>query len=268
MKTAKYTILFSIISLFILTGEVLGRDKIAVPLSNPGQPGQLSINMVRGSLTVTGYDGEEVVIRSHGQELADQQNEESRDGLRRLSSSSSGFNIRENNNNVDIEGVSPIKEVTFDIMVPNDFSLKLNIVQGDDLLVENVNGSMEINHVNGDITLNGVGGSAMISTVNGDISASFQRVTPDKPMAFSNVNGDIDISLPANTGFAVKMKTEWGDLFTDFDMENREGDHISESTDADEYYVEVNNWFEGDINGGGPEYLFKTLRGDIYLRKR
>jgi len=128
---------------------------------------------------------------------------------------------------------------------------------------------LEINHVNGAIELVNIGGSAMVNSVNGNILATFASVAQDKPMAFSNVNGSIDISLPASTPMRAKLRSEWGEMFTDFDIDLQQGEQVNRGrTGSGGYRVSVNNWVLGDINGGGPEYLIKTLRGNIYLRKR
>lgn len=266
MKIAQLilTTLFSL----LLMGNSYSQDQIAIPLSNPGEPGKLSLGVVRGSINITGYDGNEVIIR-YGSEEDDDEREVTESGLRRISSHSVGFEASEDNNEVEISGVSPMKEIYFDISVPRNFSLDLSIVHGDDMRIENVSGEMEISHVNGDVTLTNVGGSAVVNTVNGDITASFSNVSDGKPMAFTNVNGDIDVTLPSNAKLSTKMKSEWGEVFTDFEMEiqRAENDRVN-SSDSGVYKVSVNNWIYGKINGGGPEYLFKSLRGDIYIRKQ
>lgn len=260
--------MFSILVSLLLVTTAVGQDQLAIPLSNPGQSGQLNLSMVRGELLVSGYDGDEVIIRfDNGQENR-QQREVNQNGLRRISGSGSGFEVNERNNIVDITNVSPMRLVKFDILVPRNFSLKLSMVHGDTFVVENVNGDLDINHVNGEVTLTNIGGSALVNTVNGDIKATFENVGQDKPMAFSNVNGNIDVTLPPSTRMTAKMRTEWGDMFTDFDMELTRGENISRNGSGSGYRVSVNNWVIGEINGGGPEYLFKTLRGDIYIRRR
>ncbi|MEX0660470.1 MAG: DUF4097 family beta strand repeat-containing protein [Balneolaceae bacterium] len=260
----------AIMSLFLFT-TAEAQNQIAVPLSNPNQSGELHLSMIRGSLQVSGYDGEEVIINYDNGQAEDREpeNEASRDGLRRLSSNSLGFEVTERENRVNINNVSPMREIDFDIRVPENFSMKISIVHGNSFLVENVNGDLEINHVNGEVELTNIGGSALVNTVNGDIKATFRSVAEGKPMAFSNVNGDIDVTLPASANLTAKMKSEWGDMFTDFDMTMQQGEDVSRgSTSSGGYQVSVNNWLIGEINGGGPEYLFKTLHGDIYIRKR
>ena len=265
MKIIQIILVSALLSL-LLAGTATSQDQLAIPLSNPGEPGSLKLGTVRGAINITGYDGSEVIIRYGGEEQ--EEREVTKSGLRRISSNTSGFEVRENDNKVEIGGVSPMKDIFFNISVPRNFSLNLSLVHGDDMAVENVNGEMEISHVNGDVTLTNVGGSAVVNTVNGDITASFTSVAEGQPMAFSNVNGDIDISLPADVRLTAKMKSEWGEVFTDFDMDiERSETERSESSDSGVYKVSVNNWIHGNINGGGPEYLFKSLRGDIYIRK-
>lgn len=269
MKTLKITLpLLAFIVAF--PASALAQDQIAIPLSNPNQPGKLKIGIVRGSISVSGYEGKEVIIRYGSDEDRDEDREVTKNGLRRISGNTVGFEAREDDNEIEIGGVSPMRDISFRISVPRNFSLELSTVNGGDIEVQNVNGEMELQNVNGEILLTNISGSAVANTVNGDIEAIFTGINPDKPMAFSNLNGDIDVTLPANAKITAKMKSEWGDMYTDFDMDIKRQDRgkVDSSTDSGTYKISVNNWIYGTINGGGPEYLFKSMRGDIYIRKK
>ncbi|MCW9708349.1 DUF4097 family beta strand repeat-containing protein [Fodinibius salsisoli] len=268
MKALNY-FLSTLVLALVLSVQAKAQEQIAVPLSNPGEPGSLHAGIVRGSISVTGYDGTEVLINYDGQPR-DNEREVTKDGLRRISNNSIGFQVSEDDNEVEISGASPLQSLKLDISVPRNFSLFLSTVNGGELLVENVSGEMELSNVNGDVVLRNVGGSAMVNTVNGDIEATIQDAAPNQPMAFSNLNGDIDITLPADVKMSAKMKSEWGEVFTDFDMDishtNNKG--VKSSTQGGAFKISINNWIYGTINGGGPEYLFKSMRGDIYIRKQ
>lgn len=267
MKTFK--LLFTILlSLVIGVVTSIAQERVVIPLSNPGEHGQLELGIVRGSISVSGGDTEEVIISYDGGGDSNDDSPAMRNGLRRISDNSIGFEVTENDNEVQIGGTSPQADVNFSITVPRNFSLYLSTVNGGDVVVENVNGEMEISNVNGDVTLTNVGGSATVNTVNGDITASFNSINADSPMAFSNVQGDIDITLPANASVTAKMRSEWGEVYTDFDMNINRSNQENIDVDSDVYRVSINNWITGQINGGGPEYMFKTLRGDIYIRKQ
>lgn len=265
MKTFK--LLFTLLLTFVL-GVVtsLAQERVVIPLSNPGEPGQLELGIVRGSISVSGSDGEEVIINYDSGENSDHNSPQTKNGLRRISDNSIGFEVTENDNVVEIGGASPHADVNFSISVPKNFSLYLSTVNGGDVIVENVSGEMEISNVNGDVTLTSVGGSASVNTVNGDISATFNSIG-DNPMAFTTVQGDIDITLPENASVTAKMRSEWGEVYTDFEMNIDRSNRENIEADSDVYRVSINNWITGNINGGGPEYMFKTLRGDIYIRK-
>lgn len=267
MKAFRSILLFLAIST-VLAVSGQAQEQITVPLSNPGEAGSLHVGIVRGSISVTGYDGQEVLISYDGIRK-DEGQKVTEDGLRRISNNSIGFEVSEDDNEVEISGASPLQNLELEISVPRNFSLELSTVNGE-LLIENVSGEMELSNVNGDILLRNIGGTALANTVNGDIEASFQSVGSDMPMAFSNLNGDIDVTLPASAKVSAKMKSEWGEVFTDFDMdiERTNDGKVNASTDDGVYNISINNWIYGDINGGGPEYLFKSMRGDIYIRKR
>ena len=256
--------------MLLLTAPAFAQDRLAVPLSNPGEPGKLQLGVIRGTINVSGYSGNEVIINYNGGPEKRTNKSVTKNGLRRISNSGVGFEVEEDDNIVEISGSSPMQDISFDISVPRNFSLELSSVNGGGITIENVSGDLEVSNVNGKITLTNISGAAVANTVNGDIKATFNRVSANKPMAFSNLNGDIDVTLPANARVSAKMKSEWGEIYTDFDMNiDRSGEgEVNTSSDSDSYKVSVNNWIYGNINGGGPEYLFKSMRGDIYIRKK
>lgn len=268
MKALNY-LLSTFALVLILSVQAEAQEQIAVPLSSPGEPGSLHVGIVRGSISVSGYDGSEVLINYDGESRNDER-EVTKDGLRRISNNAIGFEVSEDNNEIEISGASPLKSMDLAISVPHHFSLYLSSVNGGELVVENVTGEMELSNVNGDVILRNVSGSALVNTVNGDIKATIRKPAPNKPMAFSNLNGDIDVTLPADTKMSAKMKSEWGEVFTDFDMDIRrtDGNTVKSSTQGGTFKMSINNWIYGTINGGGPEYLFKSMRGDIYIRKQ
>ena len=266
----KFPAILLALILFLFTGLKAGvaQDQIAVPLSNPGQHGQLSLKMITGAVEVSGYEGDEVIIRHDSQHMAARDQDETRNGMQRLTRSGRGFEVQELNNQVRISGVSPTENISFEILVPYNFSLNISLVNGRKLHAEGVRGTLELNNVNGNITLENVGGSAVLNTVNGNIIATFLSVDPESPMAFSNVNGDIDITYPSDTQFNARMKSDLGDVFTDFDMDilNESGERtINVGTETISF--SINRWIDATVNGGGPEYRFQTLRGDVLVRK-
>jgi len=82
--------------------------------------------------------------------------------------------------------------------------------------------------------------------------------------------GDIDVTLPANAKASVRMKTEQGEIYTDFDMVMTSSSarfERSERGDRERYRISFDRPVVGAINGGGPEISLTTFSGNIYIRK-
>ena len=67
----------------------------------------------------------------------------------------------------------------------------------------------------------------------------------------------------------MRLQSDNGDIYSDFDVavatENLKGPETKK--EKGRYHVIVSREMIGDINGGGPEILFKTFNGDVLLRR-
>jgi DUF4097 and DUF4098 domain-containing protein YvlB len=94
----------------------------------------------------------------------------------------------------------------------------------------------------------------------------------DKPMSFSTLNGDIDVTLPADTKATFRMKSDNGEIWTDFEVKltpNAAKPQVEDSrSSGGKYKVKMDKATVGTINGGGPEMSFKTLNGNIFVRQK
>ena len=90
-------------------------------------------------------------------------------------------------------------------------------------------------------------------------------------MAFSSLNGNIDLTFHANTKANLKMRTDNGDVYSDFDIQRRPSDRKPAVDDnrkqGGPYRIEIDKSVNGTINGGGPDFDLRTLNGNIYIRK-
>ncbi|WP_426061033.1 DUF4097 family beta strand repeat-containing protein [Hymenobacter sp. B1770] len=247
------------------------KEQLVVALSSPNKPGSLEVGLVNGSIQVTGYNGKDVVIdatarpRKSGRH-ADQP---APNGMRRLSAGTSlNLTAEEKNNRVEISTESHARAIDLNIKVPQNFSLKISTVNNGNITVENVAGEIEVTNVNGSITLNQVSGSALANTVNGNLLATFKSVKSGVPMAFSTLNGKVDVTFPNNAKAALKMKSERGEVYSDFDVEvDKNRPKVTRTNQDGLYRISTDDWTYGKVNGGGAEVMMKTFNGNIYLRK-
>ena len=192
-------------------------------------------------------------------------------GMKRLSGSSSGLEVEEDDNVITVNTQSWKAATDLDIQVPVTSSLEIQSSMDGAVVVEGVSGEVDINNINGPVTLRNVSGTTLVHTVNGDIQVVLARVAPDKPLSFSTMNGDIDVTLPPDVKANLKMKSEQGEIYSDFDINMTRQPAKSEPTEKTEqgkYRITFDKSLYGMINGGGQEISFNTFRGDIYIRKK
>ena len=249
--------------------EQPGPDRVAVTLSDPSRPPLVKASLVNGGITVKGYDGKEVVVEARARNR-DRESARSDSNMKRIIVSSTGLSVEEENNEVRINTDSYMRPVDLTISVPVHTSLKLSAVNSGDIVVTGVDGELDVNDVNGSITLNNVSGSAVAHALNGRLLATFTRVN-QKPMAFSSLNGDIDVTFPADLKANLSLKSDRGDILSDFDVQIQASAPQQTVEDArrhgGKYRVRFDKTVHATINGGGPEYQFTNFNGGIYIRK-
>lgn len=265
----------AMIILLLVAGNVIAQnaqpEQLVVPLSQPGKPYSLDVQLMYGSIKVTTGTGNDVIIKVTLKENMNKKETEEKtsDGLRRIPSHNGfGISAREEDNVIKVSNESFMKKVDLSLEIPQNVKLKLGTINNGDIEVENVKGQLEVNNVNGAIKLTNISGSAVVSTVNGGVKASFASVDASAAMAFSALQGKIDVTLPADTKANLKLKSGSGEVYTDFDVEVSKTEPKTEvSTEKNMHKISVDDWVYGKINGGGSQIMMKNTFGDIYLRK-
>ncbi|HEY2171202.1 MAG TPA: DUF4097 family beta strand repeat-containing protein [Candidatus Angelobacter sp.] len=271
-KSNKYITSIAAAVLFALAQPLYAQsdNKVTVPLTDPSRPVTLRAHLVSGSITVKGADVKEVVVeaRARGDEAHTGGRAE---GMKRIPMTSTGLNIEAENNNVRVSTDSYQRTIDLTITVPTHTSLSLHSVNDGNILVNGVDGDLDIDNVNGEVDLKNIGGSVVAHALNGHVMATFNRIDPQKPMAFSSLNGDIDVTFPADLKANVSMRTDNGEVYSDFDVKVQPTAPQQTVEDnrgkGGKYKVNIDKNVRGTINGGGQEIQFKNFNGNIYIRK-
>ena len=294
MKTIKIAAAF-LLMMAVTTGikaQTEQKEQLTVPLSEPGKPFKLNVGLVNGSIKVVSYEGKDIVIdvqsgsstekraRKAGRDggvnvnvnvNTNVNNEKSNSGGMKRINAGNNFDVsaEEKNNRVTVHSDSWKGAITLTIKVPqSEANLKLSTVNDGDIDVTNVNGEIEISNTNGAIHLTNVSGSVVANTVNGSVVATFKSIDTKAAMAFSTLNGNVDVTFPATFKGNVKLKTDMGEMYTDFDIETDKSQaKVNRTNQGGMYRVSTDNWIYGKINGGGPEIMMKNMTGNIYIRK-
>ena len=245
-------------------------ERVVVPARDTTHARKVDVSLLGGSITVKSYTGKEVIVEASagasvkpGKAVPDK----AADGMRRLDLRPRGLSVEEENNVVTVR-MRRLQRAELVISVPPDTSLKLHTLHGE-IAVEGVKGELDISSLNGKIALTNVSGSVLANTMNGAMKVTMDSVDPNKPLSFSSMNGAIDVTLPADFKANVKLRTDHGAIYSDFDFKLG-GGAVTEKNDTPDgkFRVKMDRTITGTINGGGTEAAFKTYNGTIYLRKK
>lgn len=295
MKLIKITGALLVALMMTINADAQGdtKEQLVVPLSQPGKPFKLRVGLTNGSIKVVTYEGKDIVIdadtdgdlrrkdkdkdREAEREKERQFNRnnnknssENTNGMKRIAPVG-GLDVsaQERNNSVTVSCESWKRPVNLVIKVPqSEGNLKLETVNSGDITVTGVNGEIEVTNVNGAIYLKDVSGSAVATTINGPIISNFKTVDPKAALAFSTLNGKIDITFPASLKADAKLQSDRGEMYTDFDVEaDKSQPKVNKTNQSGLYRINIESWVYGKINGGGPQLMMKTMNGNIYIRK-
>jgi len=267
-------------------------ERLEVPLSDPARPASLEVGLVQGSIRVTaGPAGRVVVIADAASgrqrhrdddpcpgcpalevEHEHEDRSDARDGrrgMRRITNSSYELTAEEKGNRVTVSTNSWQRSISLRIEVPAGSSLQLSTVNDGRIEVEGVHGELELHNTNGEIRVRDVRGPVSANTVNGDVEVTFAKEMTREPMAFSTLNGDVVVALPAGADFDVRLRSDNGEIFSDFDvvLERREP-RVERDASKGSYRVSVSQDLAGKVGKGGPELHLRTFNGDVVLKRR
>ena len=175
----------------------------------------IRITNVSGDLTVTGYDGDAVIVTAT-KEGRDQDKVEIED--------------RSTPGHIDIGVRYPDHcnncraDVRFDVKAPRSTSFdfkRLSSVSGD-VDISSVTGTLRASSVSGNVRVKDIAGSVSASAVSGNVEVEIDRLDGAENMKFSSVSGNVNVRIPQSLDADVEMSSLSGSLKTDFPIEVRE----------------------------------------------
>lgn len=220
------------------------------------------------NLMVVGYDGSELKLTM---ENANRSVDERAQGLRKISASGRsdntglGLSAKGLDDRVLIEQVGK-GEGKIVAYVPNKSVVKVtqSTVRGGDFNASNFNGELDVTMHYHNVNLNNTYGPLSINAIYGSILASFSDGPPTEDIRLHSTYQNVDVRLPNNTKADLKLKTSYGSMYTDFDIEVKaNGDQAERSSD----HSHEDGRMTGLINGGGKLVSLTATYRNIYLRK-
>ncbi len=214
---------------------------------SPG--GHVSVVNVQGSVMVEGWDRAEVeaAVAMRSKTPTDQLSEiqvavEARDG---------GIEFH----TLYPKGLDTPIRVDYRLRVPRQIHLdQLSTLRGD-IVVHDVDGSIEAHSLHGDIAGINVSGSVVAHALTGNIMVSL-RTMPGihLPLQLATIDGNVDLSMPPEANSNLDLSTVAGNIFGGYPIQ-------VESTPGD-------STRHAQVGVGGVKVELRTVRGNIRISQR
>ncbi len=143
--------------------------------------------------------------------------------------------------------------VDYTLTVPRNARLEsVDLVNGS-LDVDGVEGDIKASSVNGRVTARGLAGIAKLSTVNGGLEATFTKLDEAKPITLGSVNGNVTLIIPSDANAVVRAGTVHGAISNEFGLDVQHGEYVGH-----ELY--------GQLGTGGPRIKLGNVNGRISIK--
>ncbi len=266
MKTVKKLTIALVIVVFSTATLSAQTYKKAVKNSK-----RVVIENLLGELTFEGYEGTEIIVEVSNFEAPPKR----ADGLKAIygggeDNSGIGLGFHEVDGSIQITGASKqSEEAKYTFKIPNSMSLEVNygspFAEADAISFKNFINEISVKTMDADIEFLNVTGPITSSTIDGTTTVVFGTVNQESPISISSIDGEIDVTLPANTPANLNFSTHDGEIYTDFDVDFTKKEKEGRRSMS---YIGGHNSSKGTINNGGVEINLKNIDGIIYLRKK
>ena len=242
-------------------------ETVTIPLSRPGEPMSLSIDIISAHIEVIGEERKDVALSvtlSSGRRKI-----VTPSGPKMLTGGGGGLQISERDNRVSIESDDPpTNRITIVARVPRRAALNLSTVNEGEITVRDIVGDLELENINGPITATNVTGSVIAESVNNPIAVGLAGVAAGGATSLSSLNGDITLTLPASAKAELHLDTSRGEIVSDFELDVKPSKpRVERNETRGGVSVRMEDVIVATVNGGGPVIRVKTLNGTIKIAK-
>lgn len=240
-------------------------EEYTLTLEDDETPGHLDIDIKAGDILVTAYGGDEILVRLSVPNKKDDEDDESADGFRTISSIPLDFEVRQDENFIELDANTYEQITHVEVLVPRRIDLTLDSYLAGVIRVSGVVGHIGARSQNNNIILDDISGSADVYGYNGSFKADFRDVTGD--LAFETYNGSIGLRLPRDLQATAYLRTEREEVRSQFEIVTRSANATESRRTDGTLSIDFDEYVIGDINGGGAPVVIETTNGSVVLRK-
>ena len=144
--------------------------------------------------------------------------------------------------------------VEYTLTIPRGARLDGAELVNGSLDIDGIQGDVDASLVNGEVKAGGLGGEVKLSTVNGPVEANVSRLSESKGVNLSSVNGPIVLIVPSGANAQVRASTIHGGITNDFGLAVEDGQFVGHN-------------LSGQIGSGGPRIRLTNVNGSIAIKR-
>ena len=285
----KYNLLKSLVILSSITSSWLyAADKhYSLPLSKPGEPVSVEVQIHRGNVVIQGYKGDTIEITANNiqpkgvidtgkksklakkirKKLNSVTPPRSVEGLKPVKNSMMRLEIEEQGNEVEISSEQVNQYVNLLIKIPMRSKVSVELYQGGDINIDGIGGSLELEAYEGGINATNIWGPIVAETYQKDIVVEFNGLAEKTPSSLTSQVGNIDITLAKEIKSNVNVQTYQGEIFSGLKANFVANDKVKKKKKGKKQEVVIGGMMQAKVNGGGQELSLITYTGNLYIRK-
>jgi DUF4097 and DUF4098 domain-containing protein YvlB len=228
-----------------------------------GPEGVVKIKNISGDVTVSGYEGEVVVVKGfkEGRDRDKVQVVDNSDA-NRIDLSVSYPNNCDCDASIRFEVQVPasvkyrfesISSVSGNVSVSGVAgTLKARAVSGN-VTIKHVSGVINASSTSGNVEVVEIAGSVTGKSTSGNVNVSINKLSGTEEMDFASTSGNVQVKLPGSLDATVEMSVLSGDLRTDFplNIEKKENGPGQRAT--------------GQVGGGSRKLTLRSISGNVEL---
>ena len=142
--------------------------------------------------------------------------------------------------------------VEYALTIPRKAVLEsIELVNGS-LDIDGVEGDVKASSINGKVSARGLIGETRLSTVNGPLQAVFTQLNDSKAISITSVNGSVELVIPSDSNASIRAATVHGGISNDFGLQVRHGEYVGHN-------------LNGQIGNGGARIKLENVNGAITI---
>ncbi len=240
-------------------------DELVIELYDNMDYGSLQFDNPKGSVKVTGYNGNTVIVTGTARNKGTMN--DNTDSYKRISQPGFSLTAELKDNNIILFTESFDNAVDFDIQVPSSMSLRISCHDDGEILIYRVNGEIDLKTEYGDILAGNISGSSVINSAYGNIKIAFSKLDPDNTCMYTTFDGNIELIFPGEAKASLKMRSPGGEILSKLNLQTHKQDTKLQLERNTAKYL-LDSWITAELNGGGTEIIISSHSGKIILNDR